>query len=779
MFFPVLLSAQTTFRLSGKITEAESQQALSEVNIFEVNSGKGTSTDVNGNFELFLKKGDYQLIITYLGYKDFTESGEIVANKNLQISMQSASQDLEEVLIRQNVDKKKISSTQMSVNTLTAKKIKELPSVLGEKDIIKSILLLPGVSNSGEGSGGFNVRGGAADQNLVLLDKVTLFNDSHLFGFFSVFNPDAVQKLDLYKGGIPAEYGNRTSSVLAIQQKTGHLDSLQIEGGIGVVSSRITAQGPIEKNKSSYLVSGRSSYAHLFLKLADNPNSGYFYDVNTKLNFLLDEKNSLEFSGYFGRDVFNLNESFKNTYGNAVLAGNWEHIFSENLQSDLQLSLTDFYFGLTLDFVGFNWDSGIRKWDLDYSFEHSLSTSVKLDYGLITSHYSFNPGYLEPSRENSGISKKQLVKKYAWQNAAFLSASVKLSEKLRVNAGLRLNNFNRLGQTQINNYANDMPVAFNSNLEIYEKAPVTSTYSSDKWTIEKSFFNIEPRLAIAYEIDENNSVKASYHRLHQYLHLISNANAPTPLDVWAPSGRYIQPQQADQIALGYFTFLEKWGILLETEVFYKEVANRIDYINGAQLIANEAIEQVILNGKQRAYGLEFLAKKSVGKLTGWLSYTLSKSEQKTPGRTPEEPGINNGNWYNTAWDRTHDISVTAQYPINKKWRLSSNFIFQTGRAATYPNSKYVYDNLIVPNYSFRNANRLPAYHRLDLSATYTPKPDKNNGWQAEWVFGIYNIYNRKNAASINFGKNEDSGLPEATRLSIFGIIPSVTYNFKF
>ncbi|WP_121665594.1 TonB-dependent receptor [Mesonia aquimarina] len=771
--------SQNTLSLSGTILDKETNEPIFGANILLLNTNKGTFTNDKGFFEIKLPPDTYTISISLLGYQSYQEEIILTTDKNIQIVLEQSSESLDQVVITQSKNTIDLKTPQMSVNSLTSADIKRIPTVLGESDVIKSILLLPGVSNSGEGASGFNVRGGAGDQNLVLLDEATLFNDSHLFGFFSVFNPDAVRSLDLYKGGIPSKYGGRASSVLTIQQKTGDLNKFHANGGIGVVSSRLLLEGPIQKNKSSFLVAGRTSYAHLFLKLTDNPNSAYFYDLNTKFNFILNENNTLSFSGYFGRDIFNINESFKNNYGNGMASINWNHQFSQDINADLYASFSDYYFGLTIDFIGFNWNSGLRDYSLRYDFDHYLNEDIKLNYGLDAAYYTFNPGEISPSRENSGIVSKQLIKKYAWENSFYLSAEQSLTDQFSVSYGLRLNSFYRLGQEEQNIYEDDNPLLFNEELQIYEKAPVIGTEKNSHSKITESFVNLEPRLSASYQLSENTAIKASYQRINQYLHLISNTDAPTPLDVWAPSGKYIDPQKADQFALGYFKKFKKNAFNLETEVFYKTIQNRLDYVNGADLIANDAIEQVILAGESRAYGLEILFRKNLGKFTGWIAYTLSKSEQKTPGRTPVETGINNGNWYNTGWDKRHDISITANYEFSDKWRFSGNFVYQTGRPSTFPNSQYIYNAISVPNYGARNSNRLPSFHHLDLSATLTPKKNKNRSWKGEWIFSIYNVYNRKNAASINFAANDDTGINEATRLSIFGIIPAITYNFKF
>lgn len=613
-----------------------------------------------------------------------------------------------------------------------------------------------------------------------MLDEATIYNSSHLFGLFSVFNPDAIKNLKLYKGGIPSKYGGRVSSVLEIFQKDGNSKEFKMNGGIGVISSRILTEGPIIKDKGSFLVGGRSSYAHLFLKLSNNENSAYFYDLNTKLSYRLNDKNTLLFSGYFGRDVFNINESFKNTYGNAVFNLRWNHVLSDNIFTNLSLIYSDYYYyGLTLDFVEFNWNSGIKNLNVKYDFNHYLTDNLSLDYGVQNTYYEFNPGEIAPSTPTSGIIDFKLTKKYAFESALYLSAKHEISEKIALEYGLRFNSFFRLGQDALNLYENNEAVIYNTDFEIYEKADPIATKTLSKSKVEKTFLSLEPRASLAYSFNDDQSVKFSYNRMVQNLHLITNTSSPTPLDIWAPSGKYLDSKILDQIAVGYYQNLINNTYSVEIESFYKSIKDRVNYIDGANLIANNAIEQVILPGKARAYGLEFLLRKNNGRVTGWVAYTLSKSEQKTPGRNQLETGINNGKWYNTAYDKTHDISLTANYELNNKWQFSSNFIYQTGLPTTYPTGQYSFEYLVIPVYSARNSDRLQAYHRLDIAATYTPLKNTGRKYQSSWNFGIYNIYGRKNAVSLSFRNNEDTGMNEAVRLSLFGIIPSVTYNFKF
>ena len=771
--------SQEKFTLSGTIADLKTKETLIGVNVFILETKTGITTNEYGFYSITLPKGEYTISISYVGYQVIEEKVSLNSNIKKNILISESSQLLKEVVIIDNKKRVDIRKPEMSVNKLTIQEIKEMPVIFGEVDIIKSILTLPGVTNAGEGQSGFNVRGGSADQNLVLLDEATIYNSSHLFGLFSVFNPDAIKDLKLYKGGIPARYGGRLSSVLDIYQKEGNKNDFHMNGGIGLISSRILAEGPIVKGKGSFVVAGRASYAHLFLKLVDNPNLAYFYDLNTKLSYSLNEKNNIYLSGYFGRDVFQLNDSFVNTYGNTVLNFRWNHLFSDKLFSNLSLIYSDYYYGLNLDLIGFNWDSGIKNYNIKYDFKHYLSDKLKLTYGINSNYYDFNPGKIEPTRADSGINEDQLDKKYALENAIYIDAEHQISNKIAVSYGVRVSSFLRLGNQTLNTYANNQPVIFNPNFQIYESAEPIGTVNYGKNETIAKFENLEPRLAISYTFNENQSIKASYNRMSQYLHLISNTQSPTPLDVWAPSDNFLKPQLLDQVALGYFQNIKDDEYSLELETFFKKIKNRVDYIDGANLIANEAIERVVLNGQARAYGLEVLFRKNTGRFKGWLSYTLSRTEQKVEGRTAIETGINNGDWYKTGFDKLHNLAIVANYKWTEKWRFSANLIFQTGQPVTFPDGQYEYEGITVPNFSSRNENNLPSYHRLDVSATLTPHKNKKRKWQAEWVFGIYNLYNRQNAASITFRQNDETASNEAIRLSIFGIVPSATYNIKF
>jgi hypothetical protein len=786
IFFLFLLTSfsllgQEKITLSGTVYDDLNNETLIGVSVYFPELNSGTTTNDYGFYSITIPKGSYAMQVSYLGYNTLIENIALSEKTTRNFNLKEASESLDEIIIESNIEKLNLKTPQMSVNNLTSSTIKQIPVVLGEADVIKSLILLPGVTSAGEGASGFNVRGGAADQNLILLDEAIVFNSSHVFGFFSVFNPDVIKNVKLYKGGIPAKYGGRLSSVLDIYQKEGNSKDFNVTGGIGLVSSRLLIEGPIKKEKISFLVGGRSSYAHLFLPLFDNDNTAYFYDLNTKINYRIDNRNSIFFSGYFGKDVFGISDNFVNTYGNKVGNLRWNHLFSDKIFSNLSLIYSDYFYGLILDFVGFEWDSGITNYNLKYDLNHYVSEKVKLSYGINNIYTRFNPGEIIPNRADSGIVAEKLIEKYANEFAAYIDAEHKISDNFRLQYGIRFSNFTRLGQDELNTYANDEAVIYNEEFKKYESAEATGTQNFKRSDAISSFNNFEPRVSMSYTLDDNTSIKASYNRMVQYLHLLSNTASPTPLDVWAPSGKYIKPQLLDQYAVGYFKRFKDGKYTLETEAFYKDIQNRIDYINGANLVANNEIETVILNGKARAYGLEVLLKKNEGSFQGWIAYTLSRSEQLTAGRTANEPGINNNEWYSTPFDKTHDLSINASYTLNEKWTFNSNFVLQTGQPTNYPVGQYEVQGLNIPIYddNRRNADRLPAYHRLDISATLTPEKNKSREWQGEWVFGIYNLYGRQNAASLVFRQNTETLRNEAVQTSIFGVVPSITYNFKF
>ena len=773
--FSLNINSQNNFTLSGYVLDSQTNELVIGASVIIDELNIGTITNSYGFFSITVKEGNYSVKTQNLGYKDDLQIISLNKNIILNIYLTEEVESLDEVIVMENTEDIDIELPVLSLNIISGKTIRQTPVVFGESDILKTIQLLPGVSSAGEGASGFNVRGGAADQNLILFDEAIIYNSSHLFGLFSVFNSDAIKEVKLYKGGIPSSYGGRLSSVLDVYQKDGNNQNFSMNGGIGAISSRLLVEGPIQKNESSFLVASRGTYAHLFLKLTDIENIAYFYDLNTKSNFVIDNKNRIFLSGYFGRDLFKLDGTFMNTYGNSTLNLRWNHLINEKTFSNTSLIFSDYYYGLQLDFVGFDWKSGIKNLNFKFDLKNYYSNIFQFNYGLNVIYYDFNPGTIGPLTPDSGFNFSRLNKKYAFENSTYFDVIHKINSQLSMRYGIRLNQFLRLRQNGLQQYANDDPLYYDNDLKIYDPAtPLAGNFDNNS-SVFKTYNNIEPRINISYSFN-NQSIKASYNRLNQYLHLISNTSSPTPLDIWVPSGPYIKPQKLDQYALGYYKRIK--NIKIETEIFFKKIKNRLDYIDGADLVANDNIETVILPGKSRAYGFEILLKKSEGRHKFMVAYTLSKSEQKTPGRNSLEDGINFSNWYNTPYDKPHDFSINSEYILSKKLKIVGNFIYQTGQPTNYPNSQYTYMNLNVPNYGKRNSQRLPNYHRMDINLTLTPEK-KNKKIESSWVFGIYNLYDRDNASSIIFRRNNETLKNEAVQISIFGIVPSVTYNFKF
>ena len=770
-----LIFTQKSFTISGYVQDSDSNELIIGASVIVQELKIGTITNSYGFFSLTLNEGNYNLNFQNLGYEN--ESLNLILDKNisLNIFLKEYVDSLDEVVLSKNIEDVDIKLPILSMNILSGKTIRQTPVVFGESDLLKTIQLLPGVSSAGEGSSGFNVRGGAADQNLILFDEAIIYNSSHLFGLFSVFNSDAIKEVKLYKGGIPSSYGGRVSSVLDVYQKDGNNQKFEANGGIGSISSRFLIEGPIQKNKSSFLFASRGSYAHLFLKLTDIENVAYFYDLNTKSNFVLDDKNKIYVSGYFGRDVFKLQDTFSNTYGNNTLNLRWNNLINEKTFSNTSLIYSNYYYGLELDFGGFDWESSIKNLNLKFDIKNYFSSKFQFNYGINLLYFDFNPGEISPLTEDSGINYSKLNAKYAIESSLYFDVINKINSNLSIRYGFRFNQFLRLRQQGLQSYINDNPLDYDENLRIYNPAnPLINSFDNNS-SVFKTYNNIEPRMNISYSFG-NQSLKLSYNRLNQYLHLISNTSSPTPLDIWVPSGPYLKPQILDQFAFGFYKTSKP--LKFESEIFYKKIKNRLDYVDGADLVGNDNIETVVISGDARAYGIEFLLKKIQGRHKYWIAYTISKSEQKTPGRNRIETGINFSNWYNTPYDKTHDLSINSEYKINNKLKLVGNFIYQTGQPTNYPNSQYNYMNLNIPNYGERNSSRLPNYHRLDINLTLQPKKSKGKV-ESTWVFGIYNLYNRDNAASIIFRRNNETLKNEAVQISIFGIVPSVTYNFKF
>lgn len=761
--------AQEKITLSGHIRDASNGEELIGATIFAGTLGIGASTNAYGFYSLSIAPGTYQFSVSYLGYKIKPLDLTLKANTTLEIELEPEGVVIEEVVVTAKEEDRNIKSIEMSVENLSALQIKKIPQVLGEADLIRSIQLLPGVSSVGEGASGFNVRGGNVDQNLILLDEATVYNSSHLFGLFSVFNVDAIKDAKLYKGGIPARYGGRLSSVLDVRQRDGNKKNFAMTGGLGIISSRLTLEGPIQKNESSFMIAGRRSYGDLFLKLTPNlkDNVVYFYDLNAKANFNISEKDHLYLSGYFGKDVFNFGKDFASDWGNATASLRWNHLFSSKLFSNFTAIYSDYgySFGVPEGAQAFDWDSRIFNHVLKGDLSYYFSPKSKLEFGAEGNFYRFHPGNAKSVGDESIFNNIDVQHQYALEGAAYLSYEHEPIRNLTLQYGLRYSVFQRMGKEDVFIYENGVPTS---------KEAIIDTISYGSWEKIKTFTAPEPRFSANYVINEANSVKLSYNRMQQYIQLVSNTTSATPIDIWIPSGTYVKPATVDQFALGYFRNFKDNAYEASIEGFYKNFKNLLDYKDGADLLLNETLETELLTGKGRAYGLELSVRKNEGLVTGWISYTLSRTERQVPG-------INDDEYYPSNYDKTHNLSITGAWKMNEKWSFSANFAFATGRPITYPESRYAYDGITIPHYGNRNGARTPDYHRLDIGFNYTPNKNPEKRWKSSWDFGIYNVYARKNAYSIFFRQNEDNPLKtEAVRLSIFGsLLPYATYNFSF
>ncbi|MCE2896131.1 MAG: TonB-dependent receptor [Flammeovirgaceae bacterium] len=778
--YPPFAWAQGSVTISGYVRDRASGEALIGATVQVTGTSLGVATNAYGFYALSLTPGRYSLSIMYVGYKPLSITKDVAANETLQVELEENSEELDEIVISAEGGNSNVVSTQMSIAKIDPKLVKQIPAVLGEPDLIRALQLLPGVTAVADGAAGFNVRGGSADQNLILLDEATVYNSSHLLGLFSVANPDAIKSVTLYKGGIPARYGGRLSSVMDIRQREGNSKEFNGEAGIGLISARLLAEGPIVKDKSSFMVAGRRSYGDLFLPLIDNKSTAYFYDLNAKVNYNINDRNQLFLSGYIGRDQFSLGSIFNSTWGNTAATLRWNHLFSQKLFANFSAIYSNYDYSLDQLTTGaqYNWISRIISRDAKADFSYNLGTKTNLAFGGEWKNYEFRPGDITPIK-GSTVKPRTLDNKYAIETGAYFSIEHVMGP-VTINAGIRHSSFARKGPQTLPVYENNQPVVYNVQIGRYENGVVVGSTSRTSSQRINTYSNWEPRLALTAITSSSSSIKASYNRMYQYLHLISNTTAPQPTDLWVPSGNFIEPQMVDQYAIGFFKNLNGNKYEASIEGFYKDMNNLVDYVDGADLITNNTIETELLRGIGRGYGLEFLIRKKNGPLTGWVSYTLSKAERRVKGITESDPGINGGQWYNANFDKPHNLSVVGSYQINKRWSLSSNFVITSGIPGTFPVGRYEYAGLVVPQFGFRNQERLPTYHRLDVSATVKGKKKRWKNGGHEWVFGVYNLYNRANATSIYFTEDaENPGNVKAFKSYLFGILPSVTYNFKF
>ena len=763
--------------LSGRITDGATGEELIGANMFVTELKNGTVTNVYGFYSFTMPKGKYRITYSYVGYEDKDTVLNVNQDMTINIELMEESLEFKEALVTGEKVDKNVSENKMSVVSIDVKTVKKIPILLGEVDIIKAIQLLPGVQSAGDGNTLSIVRGGNVDHNLVLLDEAVVYNPSHVVGFFSVFNGDAVKDFELYKGGIPSQYGGRLASVMDIRMKDGNTKKFSASGGIGILSSRLTLEGPIQKEKSSFIISGRRSYFDLFFPLSDMTKDAIanFGDLNMKVNFKLSEKDRLYISAYTGRDRLGFAGIAGFGWGNTTTTARWNHIFNQKLFLNTSIIYSrynyqiDFNLAKNLNFQRLNYidDIGIKQ---DYTYYVNPKNTVR--FGFWNTFHTFLPGRIEPITSESIITAASLPKKRALSQAYYVSHEWKPIGRFEMEYGFRVSVFSNAGKGREFVYANGQKNFFQDGSVRSGTIIDTLFYESGKFY--NTFANIEPRVNMVYRLNSKSSIKASYNRMAQYLHLIQNIAASTGQEFWTPSTPSIKPQIADQVAIGYFRNFFDNQVEGSVEVYYKNMSNTVELIDNATIDFTENIESQLVAGRGRAYGAEFFLRKTKGKTTGWVAYTLAKSERRADN-------INRGEWYNFRFDRRHYLTVVASHDLNQRINVSGSFIFATGDAYTAPVGQYTLNGQVIPLYSDRNALRIPAYHRMDLSMTLYRKKVEGKTYKNEssWVFSIYNVYGRRNFYTLDFRVDENTGQNAAYKTYLFRVVPSVTYNFKF
>lgn len=759
--------------LSGYLKDAETGEELIGASVYIKSLKAGTISNEYGFYSLTVPKGKYDVTFSYIGYQDVTKNIDLTKDVKINISIKTTNKQLGEVEIKGERRNQNVEQVEMSTMKIPIKAIQKMPALLGEVDVIKTVLLMPGVIAGVEGSSGFYVRGGNVDQNLILLDDAPVYNAAHVAGFFSVFNGDAVKDMKLYKGGIPAEYGGKLSSVLDIRMKDGNSKELSGSGGIGLLSSRLTLEGPVIKDKASFIVSGRRTYFDLFLPISKDSlvrqSALYFYDLNTKFNYKISENDRIFISGYFGRDVLNMAKMMRIDYGNATTTARWNHLFSDRLflNTTFIYSNYNYHMGFDMeDMMSMDWYSRIKDYCGKTDLTYYLNPRNTIKFGGGSIYHDFDPGLIE-GRMDTMQFKIEMFHNYALEHFLFIQNEQKLTPLLSLQYGIRYSSFSNIGPSEYYRYDKSDPQTY----EVYD------TVIKPKGRIFNTFPGFEPRLGLKYSLNEFSSIKASYNRTTQFIHLASNSTSATPLDIWIPSTPNVKPQIADQVALGYFRNFRNDLFETSMEVYYKKMKNSIDFRDHAELLLNDRLEGELRIGEAESYGLELLLKKQEGKFTGWISYTLSRTMRTIPE-------INGGKPYFAPYDRTHDFAFVLSYDVSEKINLSGNWIYSTAPPRTMPTGRYEYGGMIIPVYSDRNNVRIFDYHRLDLSCTiYFRKYDENNKkrkFESSLNVSIYNTYARKNPYSIVFSQSEeDSNETIAEMYYLFKAIPSITYNFKF
>jgi len=751
--------------ISGSIRDKSNGEDLTGATIFITELNTGTVSDFYGNYSLTIQEGNYTVQYSFVGFETTTKKVFLDKNMVIHVELNPSSETLKEVEVTSEQANKNVARPEMSTFKMDIKTIKSIPSLMGEVDIIKAIQLLPGVQSVSEGGSGFSVRGGAPDQNLILLDESTVYNASHLMGFFSVFNNDAIKDVKLYKGDIPPMYGGRLSSVLDVRMKEGNSKRFEVTGGIGIIASRLTVEGPIWKDRISFVVSGRRTYADLFLALSSEEalkdNKLYFYDLNAKVNYRINENNHLFISGYFGRDVFK-NDFARMSWGNGTGTVRWNHLFNKRLFANFTFVYSDYRYMLGTPegtTSSFEWNSNLRDAGMKGDFSYYINTNNTLRFGISGIYHMINPGVAGGTSSESSYTEVKVPDNFSLETGIYVSNEQKVGEHWTFKYGLRFSMFQNVGPGTVFNYDS-----------LYN--PIDSTvYPSGEFY--NTYIGIEPRIGILYTFSEKASVKASYSRTNQYLQLAQNSTAGTPLDIWFPASPNIKPQIADQAALGYFRNFLRNTIETSVEVYYKHMNHVIDFKDFAELLLNDKLEGEVREGIGWSYGAEFLVRINEKKWGGWVSYTLSKSMR-------EIPEINNGNPYPAPYDKPHNLAIVGNYQFLPRWSVSANWVYATGNPVTFPTGRAEIGGKVVPIYSDRNAYRYQDYHRLDMSITFYSKVKEGKRFKWDINASVYNVYNRHNTWSINFVQDsEDPNVTYAEKIYLFGIVPSVTFNFHF
>lgn len=763
-------------KIEGFITDDASEEPIIGASLSVEGTQKGAISNEIGKYELNLATGEYIFVLKSLGYLDRKIKVKINAGGELDLNLSKEAIELDEVVITSEAQNANVSNNDIGREGLSVKEIKRLPAFMGEADVIKTLLLLPGVSSVGEGAGGINVRGGNVDQNLVMQDGLYLFNTSHVLGLFSLFNPDVVKNVNLYKGSMPARFGGRLSSILDVELKEGNYQKFSGKGGIGLVSSRLTLEAPIQKGKSSFILGTRFSISDYLFDLVEigevQESSAFFYDTNLKITQRIKDKGKISISGYLSQDRFKFDQEFDFRWRTTGINTNFNYLISNNTSLNIEAVFSQYGSSWDEPFSNraFKLENGISYYKVRPEINLKLGTVHNVNMGIELNAYTINPGEIKPTTNASSTIAKNVDDEKGRDIALYIHDEFDLTDQLSLSMGLRFVYYQNLGPGELSLYAENSPRLLSTQ---------TGSISYGKGEVIKAYSGLEPRASLRYSFDETSSLKMSYNRTQQFINQLSNTTAVSPVDVWQLSNTYIEPLRAHNYSLGFFKNLKANTWESSVEFFFRDIDQLIEYKDLANLLVNDHLETEIVSGIGRSYGAEFSLRKTKGRYTGWLGYTYSRTERKTNSEFLEE-AVNNNEWFLSNYDRPHDLSFVLTFQANKKNHLALNFVYSSGRPITAPSASFGLDNILnIPVYSARNSIRIPSYHRLDFSYTVGQSHKKNQAWRSSWTYSVFNVYGRRNPFTVFFTQNAFAN-PQANRLSVLGsIIPSITYNFSF